>query len=195
MPFILTDLIVDFANIEAVEFGYSNEEVAPAVPAIVWLDLDSNDVTLAPDWSPLTVQGTVELRRKQRVNGFDITIANQAIQLGLAKAMLHDPTATGIAGVSAAYGFDGRLREKDYALRMTYPGAVKATGAPISVRYLFHRIHPFQYLPIAGAPAIGVPQNAAMFNVKRATTDLLGAAILGLKNAAKGDYFQFQVLA
>ncbi len=195
MPFALTDLIVDFANIDAVELGYNDEAASPAVPAIVWLDLDSNDVTLAPDWSPLTVQGTTELRRKQRVNGFDITIANQAVQLALAKAMLHDPTTTGITGVSAAYGFDGRLREKDYALRMTYLGAVKATGAAASVRYLFHRIHPFQYLPLGGAPAMGVPQNATMFNVKRATTDVLGAAIVGLKNPTKGDYFRFDVLA
>lgn len=191
MPFALTDLIVDFNVIDLVELGYSDEA---ATPAVVWLDIDPNDVTFGPEWVTLTTQGTTELRRKDRLNAFTVTVNNQAVQIALAKAMLGDPTTTGITGVTARYGFDGKFRDKDYALRLTYKGAVKSTGVAASARYLFHKLHPRQYLPFAGAPANSVTTNVTLLELKRTPTDLLAAPIVGLKDTVKGDWFSLDIL-
>lgn len=191
MPFALTDLRVIHNVIDSVQLGYSDEE---ATPAIQWLTLDSNDVTLDPAWATLTTQGTTVLHEKDRLQRLNVVVSNQVLQVALAKATLVDPTTSGITGVAQAFGFDGTFRSKYYACRLNYSGTNLSTGAAVNTRVLVHKMEPRQYFPFSGAPALQVPTNSTIFTAKPATTDLLAVAIVGLKNATLGDYFQFQVL-
>lgn len=192
MPFTLTDLRVIHNVIDTVQLGYNNEE---ATPAVVWLDLDPSDVALDPAWATLTTQGTTVLHEKDTLQRLNVVVSNQVLQVALAKAMLIDPTTSGITGVTQAFGFDGRFRSKFYACRLNYKGTNLSTGAEVNTRVLVHKMEPRQYFPFSGAPAQAVPTNSSIFTAKPALTDLLNAAIVGLKNAVTGDYFQFQVLS
>lgn len=192
MPFTLTDLRIIHNVIDSVELGYNNEE---ATPAIVWLPLDSNDVTLDPAWATLTTQGVTVLHEKDMLQRLNVVVSNQVLQVALAKAMLVDPTTSGVTGVAQRVGFDGRFRSKFYACRMNYKGTNLSTGAEVNTRVLVHKMEPRQYFPFSGAPALAVPTNSTIFTAKPATTDLLAAAIVGLKNATQGDYFSFDVLS
>lgn len=191
MPFALTDARATDLVIDLVELGYSDEA---ATPAVVWAEVDSQDVTLDPAWATITTQGTTDLHEKDRLNRLQATIVNQVLQNLWSKAMLGDPVTSGITGVAENYGFDGTFRSKDYSLRGTYRGTDLATGAAIAYRLLIHKMQPRQYMPRLGAPAQAVANQTTLLLAKRTLTDLLGAPIVGLKNATKGDYFAWQKL-
>lgn len=177
--------------IDTVELGASDEA---GTPAVIWTDIDSSDVALDLDVRTLQTQGTTQLHEKDRTNAIRVNITNEVFHRALARASLQDPTTSGVTGVSERYGYDGSFRSKDFSLRATYKGTNADTGVEERWRLLIHKMQPRSFLPVVGAPAMSVPNRVTTMQARQATTDLLGVAIPGLKNATKGDYFAWDLL-
>lgn len=167
-----------------VQLGYNNEATTPA---LVWLTLDARSVAFDEGTTTLTTEGTTETYEQEVTDRITVTVENSVLQRALHKAMIGDPD-TGVSGIAERYGYDGSLRGKQYALKLTYTANDLDGGATVTFEQTFHKMQGRRYTPRDGATRKAVPLQRVAFTAIKTTTDLLGVAIDGLQHA-DGDYY------
>lgn len=165
----------------------------PLGPGLGYLTLDSRDVQFDEQITTLTTQGTTVTHEKDTVNVFRVNLSNQVFQVALNKAMLGDPTTSGIAGVAERTGYDGSYRSRYFQLEIELAGTDLDTGLDTLERITFWKMQPKQYRPIAGATAKQVPEQTVQLTATQTTTDILSRTIVGLKNTTNGDFYSIDL--
>lgn len=165
-------------------------KVTGSPDTIAYVDLDSRQFSLDKQFTTLVTQGTTTTHEKDILEKMLAQTSNQVWQAALNEIMLGAATTTGLpSGEAARWGYDGTLASTFYELRITVTGTDLDSGADVTFEVRIWKVQPKQYDPFAQFSAKQVVEQTAQFSVSKATTDLLGAAIVGLRNAASGDYF------
>lgn len=192
MAYALTDDRVIHNVVTGIWLGYNDEETTPAID---YLDIDSRDVQFDEQFTTLTTQGTTQTHEKDTLDVFRLNVTNQVLQRALNKALLGNPTTSGITGVAERTGYDGSYNSRFFELRIEFTGTDLDSGTDVITRITFWKVQPKQYRPFANATAKQVNEQTFQLTAVQTTTDLLGAAIPGLKNTAKGDIYSVDTMA
>jgi hypothetical protein len=187
MPVTFTDDRVIHLFPQSIWIGWNDEEATPAIDEI---ELDSNTAGIDEQRTTITTQGTLVTHEKDIVDVLRINFTNQVWQGALNAMMLGAATTSGLpAGEAARTGYDGTYASRNYRIRVVLSGTDLDSGDDVEYQIMFHKVQPKNYSPFTGLTAKQVNEQGVSFTAAQATTDLLGVAIPGLRNATNGDYY------
>ncbi len=192
MPYALTDQRIIHLFPTVVQLGYNNEETTPA---IVYINLDSRDAGIDEQFTTITTQGTLVTHEKDVLDIMRLNMTNQVWQYALVQAALGVATTTGIAGVAARNGYDGLYNSRNFEVRIELKGTDLNAGTDVTYRVTFWKVNVKQMRPFSNLTAKQVIEQTFQVTAKQAIANLLGAGIVGLKNATTGDYYSIDKLA
>ncbi len=192
MPYSLTDQRVIHLFPTLIQLGYNNEETTPA---IVYIDMDSRDAGIDEQFTTITTQGTLVTHEKDVLDIMRLNFTNQVWQYALIQAALGVATTTGITGVTSRNGYDGQYNSRNFEARVEMTGTDLNSGTNVKYRITFWKINVKQMRPFSSLTAKQVNEQTFQVTVQQALANLLGAGIVGLKNATKGDYYSLDKLA